>query len=236
MKPFYTISVLTRDEFKSSMSSMINSMLAIIYALLALSIIIAIFGIVNTLALNVSERTKEIGLLRAIGTSNGQVRGMLAIEAVILSVFGTLVGIVVGVAAGVVIRIAYESQGMTTLTIPWDQLVLFLIVAILVGLIASISPARQRAEAPRAQRSRQRVTETRSAVAGPGQSHDWPGPAVICTPRRPWHDVCAALHVGRASFSGRSANEIAGTNPGGSARGRAHHRWRRRVHWSTPVP
>lgn len=148
MKPFYTISVLTRDEFKSSMSSMINSMLAIIYALLALSIIIAIFGIVNTLALNVSERTKEIGLLRAIGTSNGQVRGMLAIEAVILSVFGTLVGIVVGVAAGVVIRIAYESQGMTTLTIPWDQLVLFLIVAILVGLIASISPARRALKHP----------------------------------------------------------------------------------------
>ena len=73
---------------------------------------------------------------------------MLAIEAVILSVFGTLVGIVVGVAAGVVIRIAYESQGMTTLTIPWDQLVLFLIVAILVGLIASISPARRALKHP----------------------------------------------------------------------------------------
>ncbi len=148
VKPFYTVSVLTRDEFKSSMSSMINSMLAIIYALLALSIVIAIFGIVNTLALNVSERTKEIGLLRAIGTSNGQVRGMLAIEAVILSVFGTIVGIVVGVAAGVVIRAAYESQGMATLTIPWDQLVLFLIVAILVGLVASISPARRALKQP----------------------------------------------------------------------------------------
>ncbi len=148
VKPFYTVSILTRDEFKSSMSSMINSMLAIIYALLALSIIIAIFGIVNTLALNVSERTKEIGLLRAIGTSNGQVRGMLAIEAVILSVFGTLAGIVVGVAAGVVIRIAYESQGMTTLTIPWDQLVLFLVAAILVGLVASISPARRALKQP----------------------------------------------------------------------------------------
>lgn len=148
VKPFYTVSVLTRDEFKSSMSSMINSMLAIIYALLALSIVIAIFGIVNTLALNVSERTKEIGLLRAIGTSNGQVRGMLAIEAVILSVFGTIVGIIVGVAAGVVIRAAYESQGLTTLAIPWDQLVLFLVVAILVGLVASISPARRALKQP----------------------------------------------------------------------------------------
>ena len=147
-KPFYTVSILTRDEFKSSMSSMIDSMLAIIYALLALSIVIAIFGIVNTLALNVSERTKEIGLLRAIGTSNGQVRGMLAIEAVILSVFGTLVGIVVGVAAGVVIRVAYEEQGLTTLTIPWGQLVLFLVVAIVVGLVASISPAHRALKQP----------------------------------------------------------------------------------------
>lgn len=89
------------------MSSMIDQMLMVLYALLALSVIIAIFGIVNTLALSVSERTKEIGLLRAIGTSRGQVRGMLGIEAAIISVFGTVLGLVVGVAAGVVIRAVY---------------------------------------------------------------------------------------------------------------------------------
>ena len=73
---------------------------------------------------------------------------MIAIESVILSVFGTVLGILVGLGAGVVVRLAYESQGMTTLTIPWDQLVLFLIVAILVGLIASISPASRALKKP----------------------------------------------------------------------------------------
>lgn len=141
VKPFYTVAVLDRDEFKSTLSTMVNSVLSILYALLALSIVIAIFGIVNTLALNVSERTREIGLLRAIGTSRAQVRGMLAIEAVILSVFGTLLGIVVGVGAGVVIRAVYSSSGMTDLTIPWGQLGWFLVLSIVVGLVASVSPA-----------------------------------------------------------------------------------------------
>lgn len=141
VKSFYTVSIMNKDEFKSTMSSMVTQMLTIIYALLALSIIIAIFGIVNTLALNVSERTKEIGLLRAIGTSNGQIRGMIAIEASILSVFGTVLGILVGVAAGIVIRAVYASNGFTTLAIPWGQLIIFLVLSIFIGLIASVSPA-----------------------------------------------------------------------------------------------
>ncbi|MCB7552870.1 ABC transporter permease, partial [Escherichia coli] len=69
-----------------------------------------------------SERTKEIGLLRAIGTSRGQVRGMLGIEASIIAVFGTVMGMVVGVAAGAVIRAVYEADGLSVLSIPWDQL------------------------------------------------------------------------------------------------------------------
>lgn len=141
VKPFYVVSVMNRDEYKSTVSSMIDQVLMILYALLALSIIIAIFGIVNTLALNVSERTKEIGLLRAIGTSRGQVRGMLAIEAAIISVFGTLLGIVVGTAAGAVIRAAYSENGLNTLSIPWGQLCWFLALSIVVGLAASVSPA-----------------------------------------------------------------------------------------------
>ncbi|MEE1295846.1 MAG: ABC transporter ATP-binding protein/permease [Bifidobacterium sp.] len=148
VKKFYTVAVMDRDQFKSTMSTMINSVLAILYALLALSIVIAIFGIVNTLALNVSERTNEIGLLRAIGTSRGQVRGMLAIEAVILSVFGTLLGIVVGVGAGVVIRAVYSSSGMSQLAIPWSELVWFLVLSIVVGLVASVSPANRALKQP----------------------------------------------------------------------------------------
>ena len=148
VKKYYTISVFDRDEYKSTMSSMINQMLMILYALLALSIIIAVFGIVNTLALSVSERTKEIGLLRAIGTSRGQVRGMLGIEAAIISVFGTVMGLVVGVAAGVVIRAVYAAKGLETLAIPWQQLLVFLLLSIVVGLVSSVSPASRALKQP----------------------------------------------------------------------------------------
>ncbi len=148
VKKYYTVSVFDRDEYKSTMSSMIDQVLMILYALLALSIIIAIFGIVNTLALSVSERTKEIGLLRAIGTSRGQVRGMLGIEAAIISVFGTLMGLVVGVAAGAVIRSVYEAEGLETLAIPWAQLLAFLVLSVIVGLVASVSPASRALKQP----------------------------------------------------------------------------------------
>lgn len=147
-KPYYVISVMNRDEYKSTMSSMVDQILLVLYALLALSIVIAIFGIVNTLALSVSERTKEIGLLRAIGTSRGQVRGMLGIEASIIAVFGTVMGMVVGVAAGAVIRAVYEADGLSVLSIPWDQLGVFLVLSILVGLIASVSPASRALKQP----------------------------------------------------------------------------------------
>lgn len=148
VKPYYVISVMNRDEYKSTMGSMVDQILLVLYALLALSIVIAIFGIVNTLALSVSERTKEIGLLRAIGTSRGQVRGMLGIEAAIIAVFGTVMGMVVGVAAGAVIRAVYEADGLSVLSIPWDQLGVFLVLSILVGLVASVSPASRALKQP----------------------------------------------------------------------------------------
>ncbi|WP_065453345.1 ABC transporter permease [Bifidobacterium breve] len=148
VKPYYVISVMNRNEYKSTMGSMVDQILLVLYALLALSIVIAVFGIVNTLALSVSERTKEIGLLRAIGTSRGQVRGMLGIEAAIIAVFGTVMGMVVGVAAGAVIRAVYEADGLSVLSIPWDQLGVFLVLSILVGLIASVSPASRALKQP----------------------------------------------------------------------------------------
>lgn len=148
VKPYYVISVMNRDEYKSTMGSMVDQILLVLYALLALSIVIAIFGIVNTLALSVSERTKEIGLLRAIGTSRGQVRGMLGIEASIIAVFGTVMGMVVGVAAGAVIRAVYKADGLSVLSIPWDQLGVFLALSILVGLVASVSPASRALKQP----------------------------------------------------------------------------------------
>ena len=148
LKPFYVLSVMDREDYKSAMGSMVDQVLMILYALLALSIVIAIFGIINTLALSVSERTREIGLLRAIGTSNAKIRGMLAIEASLISVLGTLLGLAVGVAAGTVIQKAYEADGMEYLTLPWNQLGLFLLLSILVGVVASLPPAHRALKAP----------------------------------------------------------------------------------------
>ena len=148
LKPFYVLSVMDREDYKSAMGSMVDQVLMILYALLALSIVIAIFGIINTLALSVSERTREIGLLRAIGTSNAKIRGMLAIEASLISVLGTLLGLAVGVAAGTIIQKAYEADGMEYLTLPWNQLGLFLLLSILVGVVASLPPAHRALKAP----------------------------------------------------------------------------------------
>ncbi|PST47308.1 hypothetical protein CPA40_00285 [Bifidobacterium callitrichos] len=106
------------------------------------------FGIVNTLALSVSERTREIGLLRAIGTSRGQTRGMLAIEASLIAVLGTLLGLVVGVGAGAVIQRVYQSNGLERLAVPWDQLGVFLALSIVVGVIAALPPARRALKVP----------------------------------------------------------------------------------------
>lgn len=148
VKPYYVIAVMDHDEYRSALSGMVNQVLMIVYALLALSIIIAVFGIVNTLTLSVSERTREIGVLRAIGMSNGQVRGMIAIESSIIAVLGTLLGLATGVAAGVVIRACFASMGLSDLSIPWPQLGVFLLASIAVGILAALPPARQALRVP----------------------------------------------------------------------------------------
>ena len=148
VKKYYVISVLNKEEFKSTIATMINGIMVIIYALLALSIIIAVFGVVNTMALSISERTREIGLLRAIGTGNGQVRGMIAIEAVMISVLGTVLGIITGIAAGAVVQKVYTDNGLGTLDIPWQQILVFLGLSVVIGLIASLWPARSALKIP----------------------------------------------------------------------------------------
>lgn len=148
VKSYYVVTVQDREEFKSTMSTMVDQILIILYALLALSIVIAVFGIVNTLALSVSERTREIGLLRAIGTSRMQVRGMLAIEAAMIAVLGTLLGVVVGTGAGAVIQQVYQSNGLEKLSVPWGQLGVFLLASIVIGVVAALPPARRALKVP----------------------------------------------------------------------------------------
>ena len=148
VRPYYTISVMSHDEYKSATSSMVDQVMLGMYALLALSLVIAIFGIVNTLMLSISERTREIGVLRAIGTSDGQVRGMIAIESTLISIMGTVLGLVAGVAAGAEIRGCYSAMGLSVLSIPWRQLALFLVCSVLVGILASLAPARRALKIP----------------------------------------------------------------------------------------
>jgi putative ABC transport system permease protein len=148
VKPYYVVQIMDRNDLQSMASQMINQILLLIDMLLILSIVIAAFGVVNTLLLSISERTREIGLLRAVGTSNGQVRGMIAIEAVIQSVLGAVLGMIIGIAAGVVVRATFATNGLDVLSIPWAQLGWFLLASIAVGLIASISPSSHALKVP----------------------------------------------------------------------------------------
>jgi putative ABC transport system permease protein len=133
-------------ELKAQQKKQIGQLLGLISALLGLAILIALFGIVNTLALSVFERTHEIGLLRAVGMSRRQVRSMIRWESVIIAVFGAVLGIVVGVFFGVVLVIALRSQGISTLSIPGPTLVRYVFYAALAGVLAASGPARRAAK------------------------------------------------------------------------------------------
>ena len=106
MKPYIIVSVQDGSEFTSDQASQINTLLLLIYALLALAVIIAVLGIVNTLALSVFERTREIGLLRAVGLTRGQLSRTITIEAVATALFGAVLGTLMGLGLGVALSAA----------------------------------------------------------------------------------------------------------------------------------
>ncbi|MEV0715779.1 ABC transporter permease [Asanoa sp. NPDC050611] len=135
------VSVIDQAAFTEQQTGMIDQVLVMIQILLALAILIAVLGIVNTLALSVMERTRELGLLRAIGLSRGATMRMITVEAVVISVFGALLGVVVGGGLGAAVVRALRDQGFTDLTLPWSTIVLYLGVAALVGCVAAILPS-----------------------------------------------------------------------------------------------
>ena len=139
------VKVQSRAQFEASQSAQVNQLLGLVIVLLALAVVIALIGIVNTLLLSVFERTHEIGLLRAVGMKRRQVRAMIRSESVILAVFGAVIGIVVGTLLGLALVSSLHSQGFTSTIIPWTYLVVFLLVAALLGLIAASWPARRAA-------------------------------------------------------------------------------------------
>jgi len=129
------LKIQTRAEFQQSQRAQVNQLLTIVYALLALAVIIALIGIVNTLILSVFERTHEIGLLRAVGMIRRQIGGM------ILSEFGAVIGIVVGTGLGIALVSSLKSQGLTSLVVPGWSLIIFLALAAVLGAVAAIWPA-----------------------------------------------------------------------------------------------
>jgi putative ABC transport system permease protein len=135
---------LTVQQFKDQQSGQIDQILALFYVLLSLSVIVSLFGIVNTLVLSIYERTRELGMLRAIGTSRKQVRRMIRYEAVITSLIGAVIGIVMGIVFGVAVTEALKDDGLV-LSIPVAQLIILLILGGLAGVLAAIAPARRAA-------------------------------------------------------------------------------------------
>ncbi len=141
VKPYLVISVQDGQEFSNAQASQVNTMLTIMYVLLALSVVIAVLGIINTMALSVFERTREIGLLRAVGLSRGQLSRTITIEAVSTAVFGALLGAGLGLGLGVAMRRALADQGLGTLAVPWTTLVSLIVAAAVAGVVAAALPA-----------------------------------------------------------------------------------------------
>ena len=140
------LQIQTLAQFEKSQQAKVNQLLGLVYALLALAVVIALIGIVNTLMLSVFERTHEIGLLRAVGMRRRQVRAMIRSEAVILSLFGAIIGVIVGTALGVAFAASLKQQGITDIVIPGTSLVVFLVLSALLGLGAATWPARRAAK------------------------------------------------------------------------------------------
>ncbi len=143
--PYPTAKVEDVAEFKADQSSGINTLLGLIYVLLGLAVVIALLGIVNTLALSILERTHEIGLLRAVGMTRSQTRSAIRWEAVITALLGTFLGLIIGLFFGFAVVHALGDQGIHQLDIPVGQLVVVVVLAALAGVLAAIVPARRAA-------------------------------------------------------------------------------------------
>ena len=138
--PYYVVSVETRDGFKGEVAGQVNGLIGVVYGLLGLAIVIAVLGIINTLALSVVERRREIGMLRAVGMQRAQVRRTIYLESLLISVFGAVLGLGLGIGFGSLFTRALSSQGLGRISVPWSQSSLFLVLAAVVGVLAALWP------------------------------------------------------------------------------------------------
>jgi len=140
-----TAELMTEEEFTDSMAGAIEQVLNLVYVLLAMALLIALFGIANTLALSVLERTREIGVLRAIGMSRSEVRSTVRWESVLIALLGTSLGSVIGLGFAWALTTVLEDQGFNTFAVPTGQLAAIVTLAALAAVVAAARPARQAA-------------------------------------------------------------------------------------------
>ena len=139
------ITVKNQREYAEEQRAPIDQMVLMIYALLGLAVVIAVLGVVNTLGLSIIERTREIGLLRAIGVDRRQMRRMVTLESVAIAVLGALLGIGMGLVFGIALMTSLRDEGLEVTRIPWQNLAIYLLASVVVGLLAARLPARRAA-------------------------------------------------------------------------------------------
>ncbi|HYO39250.1 MAG TPA: FtsX-like permease family protein [Nocardioidaceae bacterium] len=138
--------VLDQAGFEAEAGGFIDTLLTFVTVMLLLAVVIALLGIVNTLALSVFERTRELGLLRAVGMTRNQVRAMVRWESVVISLIGALSGAGLGIGIGLALSRALEDQGITGISIPAPQIVVYVALAAVAGVLAAVGPARSAAK------------------------------------------------------------------------------------------
>ncbi len=146
LRPFPNIEVQDQAAFRDKYATFLNQVLNLVTALLVFAVIIALFGVMNTLYLSIYERTRELGLLRAVGLTRRQTRSMVRWEAVIISVMGALFGVVIGIAFGWALQQALAPKGFTELGIPGVQLAIYVVFAAVLGVLFAMFPARRAAK------------------------------------------------------------------------------------------
>ncbi|WP_121253727.1 ABC transporter permease [Nocardioides ferulae] len=140
---FPIVDLKDAEQFKDEQRGQVDQMLMLINALLVLSVLIAALGVVNTLVLSVIERTRELGLLRALGMSRRQVRRLVRLESVVISLYGAVLGLGLGIVLGFTLIRFLRADGLTETAVPMLQLVLFLVLGGVIGVIAAALPARR---------------------------------------------------------------------------------------------
>ncbi|MGP9724618.1 ABC transporter permease [Corynebacterium sp. AOP40-9SA-29] len=140
--------VLTPDEYAGEQSRLIDRVIVAVYALLALAVIVAVLGVINTLALSVVERRGEIGVLRAVGVTRGQVRRMVVVESLQTTLYGAVPGVLLGLGAGWAVLSVLSDVGLTAISVPWELIGAVLGGSMVLGVVAAVAPAVRAARVP----------------------------------------------------------------------------------------